>query len=279
MTPLALNRVQLALFEAISTMVSPTTVAWAYGEQPFDQLPSTLVNLTLAGFDAGIRRIARGRVVLPLTSATLDLPSVAAGDLLSIRLNGRVFRFEATGTGPTAARDGMLAELTGPLEVEGVVCAASGASALAFAPDTSPIWDLVPSSEFTVAAFSTSDDAVEVVERTHTLSVQVDCYSKGREPRNGAWVLASQARATFEAQDLVDEMSDRGLGVLSLGPVIDTSAVAGGFWESRCSFDVELSTPANFTRPVDVVETVTGALELATPSGSLITQNITVNSP
>lgn len=277
MTPVALNRIQLALFEALGAVVTPAPVQWGYGEQPFDQLPGEFVSLQLIGGPSvGLRRIARGRVVLPLTLAVLSLPTVSAGVLLSIRLNGLIFRFETTSTDPTEARDGILDELTGVLAADGVTVSALGADALEFAPDTSPIWDLAPSPAFTVSSSLAANNAVEVVERTHRATVQVDCFSKGREPRNGAWALSSKALTAFESQDLVESMADLGVGVLNVGPVTDTSAVAGGFWETRTTFDVEVSTPANFTRPVDIIETVGASLALEQPPAFA---SLTVTAP
>jgi hypothetical protein len=106
--------------------------------------------------------------------------------------------------------------------------------------------------------------------------VNVQAYSKGREPRTGAWALLQRALGAVQSEDYVSTMRQFGVGVWTKGVVSDLSAIAGAHWETRASFDLSIAAKAVWVRPVDRVESVNATLNTAGPATQTV---FTVSAP
>jgi hypothetical protein len=125
-----------------------------------------------------------------------------------------------------------------------------------------------------------ADDSVLVTEGSQSMLLNVQAFSKNKEPRNGAWAILQQCAAALQTPDLTEKFTRFGVGVWDKSQPVDLSAIAGASWETRASLDVTLAARALWVRPVDVVETVITTVDTTDAGGASIdSTQFTVNSP
>lgn len=275
--PLRLDRLQQGLFGALGDAFpappAGPTLSWGYGEQSFETASDGgLISLTvIAGPSPFIRNGRRLTPIHDTQSIRVTVDSVVADKRYSIRLNGYTFTYDATGADTvTTIRDGLLGALNAD-ETTGYATSSSvsfGADSIDIA-QASPggLWELslhgpLSSSnrvDSGTAGFVTGDQQVVV---------GIQCFSKGREPRNGASALMGVIEAALQTESVVNKLRNFGIGVGAKGPINDISAVAAGHWSTRTAFDVTLYMRAAWSETVSTIETVEGTITTSQPSTS-----------
>lgn len=278
--PIRLDRVQQALFEVLAEATG-VDVQWTYSEVPQESLTQSFVTMSMVGGPGPfIRKQKRGRTLIPIDAVTLTVGPLVDGKRIGIELNDFNY-FEDVDTGggdtPDIVRDRFLAQINDDVNTEPVTAAAGGAGELDLTPDfVGGIVSLSIYGAITAGPPTLNAGAVNVVEGAQTMLVNIQAFSKNREPRNGAWAVITQCMAALQTEDLVEKLRRFGVAVWDKTAPIDLSAVAGGHWETRVSFDVTLASRARWVRPVELVETVNLTLNTNDPP---TTQTITVVAP
>jgi hypothetical protein len=101
-----------------------------------------------------------------------------------------------------------------------------------------------------------SDTSVLVTEGTQTMLVSVQAYSKNAEPWNGAENLTAICYSAFQTQSVVETLILAGVGIQTKGTPTSIPMLVGGSYESRSSFDVQLSMHSAWVKDVERIETV-----------------------
>ncbi len=261
-TPLRLDRVQQGLFEALAD-ATDVDVGWSYSEVPQESLTAGFVSLTMVGGPGPfIRKHRRGRTLQPIDDVTLTI-GLLEEERIGIVLNDFNYFVD---TNPlmtiNAVRLDLLNQINDANNIEPVTASNGGPAELILTADfLGAIASLSIYGESLTAGTPTlNDDFVLVTEGTQTMLVNVQAYAKEREPRLGAWSIIQQCIAALQTEDLVELLRRFGVGIWDHSSPIDLSAIAGGHWETRASFDLTLSARARWVRPVDVIETVTGTV-------------------
>lgn len=278
-TPVRLDRLQQGLFDVL-TASTGVLVQWGYGEPSFDDLPSEFLNLILTnGPSPGLRRNVHGFVVLPPDSVELRITGADPLVQSRIVINGYAYRVdpEALDT-VTTVRDVFVSEidagepniLVTPIGVDGIVLVPAALG---------DIYKLEIGGDVVPVNVNIPGDAVLVTESSRSAVVTITAYSKGREPRDGAWNLAAAALATFEAADYVGALAAQCLAVRDKGPLVDLSAVDAAHWETRVAFDVTFAIGSSFTRPVDLIECADLILAVLDNGTVVETVEFTVTQP
>lgn len=281
-TPLRLDRVQLALVSILDEACNPLGAHWGYTEPTREQLPEGYVTLTMADGPGPFHRQGkRGTELTPIDTVTIVVDSVEVGKRYGIELNG--FNYFTDGVGGDTVdtiRDRLVAAIVADTE-ETASAAAGGAGEVDLSANFLggirwlSIYGALSSTNLVRAA-----DSVLVVDGTQTMLVNIQAYHKQREPRNGAWALIQQCVAALQSEDLVERLRRYGVGVWDKAQPLDLSAIAGGHWESRASMDVTLAARASWVRPVSTIETVEATITAKDESGSPVaTSTLSVDAP
>jgi hypothetical protein len=269
--PLRLDRIQRALFENLSDAVAPVRVAWGYNEQTFESVPDEgLVDLRMIGGPSPfIRSGKRGTLLNAADSITITVDAVEVGKRYIVRLNGFDYRTDAVALDTVTTIRDRLRDAINADELETATALDAGADGLTLAADS-----LGGLRSLQLVGALTSDPpvlngaSVLVVEGTQTMLVNVQAFSKGREPRSGAWAIVQQLLAALQSEDYVEAMRRLGVGVWTKGIATDLSAIAGAHWETRASFDLTVAARAVWVRPISRIETIDLELQTACPSTS-----------
>jgi hypothetical protein len=286
--PIRLDRLQLGLdqvlTDALDTANGGPEVLWAYGQAVWEaNVPDAgLVSLSMVGGPQPWNRSGkRGTLLNAAESIDVTVDSLEVGKRYSVYLNGFQYFTDATGADTvTTVRDRLRDQINAD-DLE--TATASDVSADTFRLTADSLGGM--RTLRVVGALSTSNlvldgDSVLVTEGTQTMLVNVQAFSKEREPRLGAWATIARVQAAFQSEDYIETLSRQGVGVWGKGPPTDLSAITGGAWETRVSFDLTLAAQAAWVRPISRIEAVqvafTGTLEDGTPVAS---STFTVNSP
>jgi hypothetical protein len=263
-----LDRIQKALFEPLVDACAPVRVAWGYSEQTWETVPDEgLLNLIMVGGPSPfIRSGKRGSLLNAADSILLTVDSVGLGRYL-IHLNDfSYFTDGVLGDTLTTIRD-RLVILINEDDLETATASPSGGDSLTLAADElGGLRSLTLSGPLSAAPPVLDGRSVLITEGAQNMLVNVQAYSKGREPRSGAWAIIQRALATVQSEDYVSTMRHFGVGVWTKGVVSDLSAIAGAHWETRVSFDLSIAAKAVWVRPVDRVESVNATLNTANPA-------------
>lgn len=271
-TPIRFDRLQLGLFSTLSDALAPTRVSWAYTEQSFETVPDEgLVSLTISGGPTPVsRQHKRGTLLNPIADVELTVSSLVVGAKYIVRLNSFDYSTEASALDTVETiRDRLTAAIDGdPLEdvtttdvgVDAFVLTAGSSGAIRSVQLFGPLTAGTPTID---------PQSVLVTDGGQEMSITCEAFSKGREPRSGALTLISRAMAVLQSEDYVETLRSYGVAIRSKGPAIDLSAIAGGHWETRASFDFIAAMAATWVRPVDRIETVNATIETGTVSTSL----------
>jgi hypothetical protein len=90
--------------------------------------------------------------------------------------------------------------------------------------------------------------------------VSIEAFSKQREPRFGASSIIAQCTAALQTDRHIQILRHEGVGVWDYTTPIDLSAVTGGHWETRKSFDVTLAARGWWVTDVEEIATVSGTV-------------------
>ena len=247
-----LDRLQRGMTEAMQGVAD--VVRMGYGSVPRGQGSLLAIELG-AGPIAGHRRHARARTIVPPQSIVIRVTDAADGSLAAARVNE--YAYTAVG-GPastvTTMRDDMLAQIQAG-EAGIVDAVADGADGIMLSGATLGGW-----RELQLAGDMAADDpvagteAVSLTEGTATHVVSLQAYSRGPEPRNGAWAIVSDVLGRLEDPAVVEQLDRWGVGVWQIGSPTNLTAIAGASWESRVSVDVTLAMRSVSARAVDCIE-------------------------
>jgi len=262
--PLRLDRIQKALFETLGDACAPTQVASDEG----------LISLTMVGGPSPfILSGKRGKLLNAVDSILITVDVVGLGRYL-IRLNDFSYYTDGVlGDTLTTIRDRLvdLINLINADDLETATASPSGGDSLTLtADDLGGLRSLTLSGPLTAGAPALDGRSVLITEGAQNMLVNVQAYSKGREPRDGAWALTQRALAAVQSEDYISTMRHFGVGVWTKGVASDLSAIAGAHWETRASFDLSLAARAVWVRPVDRIESINTTLTTANPATTTV---------
>lgn len=282
-SPIRLDRLQRGMFEALSDALSPATVGWSYGQAAFEGVGDELVSLQMAsGPSYWTQKHKRGRLILPFDSLTLEVTDATPTTRDIVTVNGIDHAVDVVAQTPEQIRDELLALLNADPANDPWSAAAGGSpSELVITPSSfGSVFSVELFGELAEVSQTTSGDAALLTEGTRVFTITIQCFSKSREPRNGAWSLMSRVESVFETEEYVQQLDAYGLGLWDKGIATDISAIAGANWESRVTLDVEVAMRSAQVRPVDQIETVQATINARGDDGNIIaTTTFTVASP
>jgi hypothetical protein len=279
--PLRLDRLQKGVFLAIADAMAPASVGWSYGQAAFEQLGPELINLQMAnGPSYWTQRGKRGSTILPFDSLTLDVTASTPGKRDIVSLNGIEFFVDVVAQTPEQIRDELIVSLNADANDPWSAAPGVAVSELVITPASfGAIWSAEVSGEIEALSQVVSGNAATLTQGTRVFNITIECFSKEREPRNGAWALMSRIESIFETADYVDTLSEYGVALWNKGIATDISAIAGANWESRVTIDVQMAMRSALVRPVDHIETVLGTINALGSGGSIISTTSFVATP
>lgn len=279
-SPIRYDRIQRGLFDMFRTALDPAAVYWGYNEPEWEQQPRDVLSMTISGGpDVGIRNRPRGIKVNPAVSIDIDVTAVNVGRTYSMFINGFAYSYVAQGgDGADDIRDALVAAVEAD-DIVPVSAWPNGAGRLALTADTlGALYCLRLAGDLDSANLIRSTSMVRVGEGSQTLTLTAGTFSKGREPFNGAWDLASRANAALQSTDLVEALGEAGARLGDIGAPVDISQVAPAHWETRAFFDFDVFVQAVWIRPVDAITSVTTQLALG-GAGATINTSFTAVAP
>jgi hypothetical protein len=268
-SPVRLDRLQLGLFRALGSALAPAQVGWSYGQGAFDAMPGDLVNLTMTSM--GPATGSGRRVILPFDALTLTIDGAPLDQRQIIRVNGVRFVHDvgALDTPETIAQAQALA-LAGDPANPWTATQGPGPTEVTITPDGfGSVWDVSIRGDMSVSSKVSSGAAALLTEGHEVCSVTIQTFSKGRELRDGAWVLASRVIAALRAVDSLEVLAEHGIAVSTVGAPVDISGLSGANWETRCTLDADLVVSSAFSRPIDTIEAVELGITFSDQAGEL----------
>lgn len=263
--PIRLDRLQLSLntilTDALDTGGGGPEVIWAKTEAVWDSFTpdSGLVVLDMIAGPQPVHRAGkRGTLLNAVDSIEITITDATVGQRYIVRLNDFDYRTDSVGGDTvTTIRDRLRAAINDD-DLETATAADLAADGITLSADSlGGMRSLELVGPLTSANKTVDGNSVLVTQGAQLVLVNVQCFSKGREPRNGAWAIQAIVMAAFQSEDFVEELRRFGVGVWNKGPSVDISAIAGAHWETRESFDLTLAAQANWVRPISRVETLT----------------------
>jgi hypothetical protein len=261
--PIRLDRMQLAMVQVLEDGVG-VPVHWANTEPSHESLPTDYLVLSMPFPPMPFsRQGARGKSKEVVSTIDLQIDSAVEGFLYSITLNH--FQYATTGLAadtPTAIRDRLVTLIEADL-LEPVTASDVGADIVRLTADfDGAIRALEISSELSVVDRVVADNIVTLTEGTQMLTVNVEAYSKGQSPMDGAVALLARAYAVFQSPDYVRTLNAYGVGVWEKGIPTSVPVVVGGQWETQDTFELTLSMSAAWVRPADHIDSVENTITL-----------------
>lgn len=250
-----LDRVQQGLFQVLGSEAD--VVAWSMGKQPRDDGESLLTLRLVSGPVTTGNPGGAKEPLCPADSIVVRVPAPIVGRRLVAELNGFDYRHDV-GAGETAedVRDSLLAAIS-PGEEGAVTATADGTDGIALAADfLGGLREVRLHGGLTFETPVFSGDAVEVTTSQDRMLIAITAFSRGREPRNGAWSIMQGVRARLRSTDGIQELRRHGISLRSRSAPTDISAVAGADWESRVSMDLEIVAQSVSIDPVELIESV-----------------------
>jgi len=270
------------MFEVLGEAVAPVDVVWDYNEQSHEELTGDFVGLTMIAGPAPHNRMkARGTLLIPADDITVTVDSVVVGSRYAIKLNGFSYFTDAVGGDTvTTIRDRLLALIAADV-LEPVTPTTVAADGILLTADfNGAMRRLTLVGSMSAGAPTLSTQPVLVTEGAQTMLVNIQAFSKGREPFNGAWALTAQCEAALQSEDLISKLRAFGVGVWDRGVVTDLSALTGAHWETRTSFDVTLAARASWVRSASFIDTISLTLNTFQVGGTLVdSTTISVTEP
>lgn len=276
-TPLRLDRLQIGIGQALTLAYGNVAsggplITFSYQEQSFEQVPvGGLVALTIVSGPAPFLRSGkRGTLLNAVATIPLTVTTATVGVRYLVRLNDFDYFHDAVGgDSVTTIRDSLIAQIEADT-FETATATTLAADGLTLAADfVGGLRTLQVSGPITAGAPVASGSSVLVTEGDQQLLLGIQCFSKNREPFSGALAMIAVAEATFQTESMSAVMSRFGVGVAGKGPVTDLSAIAGGHWETRASFDVTLAAHAAWVDQIERIESVDTTIDFTEPAVSV----------
>lgn len=282
--PLRLDRLTKGIFSVVNSVVSPATVGWSYGQSAFEQRGADLVNIQPAnGPTMWSQNGKRGRVIVPFDSITLDVTGSTSGTRNVIKSNNIDFFVDGDGVlDAEGIRDAFLTLLNAdPTNDPWIAAAGVNPSELVITPNSfGSVFSLEIVGELAAVSQTLSDEAALLTEGTRVWTFTIECFSKDRTLRGGAWSLMSTIEGIFESEEHIETLNSFGVAVWDKGLATDISAIAGANWETRVTLDVQFAMRSAKVEAVDQIETVQGIINALSSGGSIIaTQTFNVATP
>jgi hypothetical protein len=222
-------------------------------------------------------------VILPFDTLTIKVDSATPGDRIGVVVNEIAF-FRDVGAldTPATMAAGLLAQLgADPVNDPWTVAPGLAADELVLTPVAfGSVWRVGLLGSMSAPARTSSGLAAMLSEGVSDCTITAQAFSKNREPRSGAWAIASRLLATLRAHDHVDTLHSFGLVLTTIGGPTDISGLSGGNWETRTTLDFGVGICSAFTRPVGTIEALDLGLDFTDPGGgSFATVVTTIPSP
>lgn len=279
-TPIRLDRLQTALYttleDALSSLTPAPEVHWAQTEPTHEQLPANFVALNMIAGPAPFNRtMSQGTSRLPTDSIDITVTSVIVGASYTVKLNGFSYVVIAIGGDTlTTIRDRLVAAVNDDL-LEPVTAGDLAADGLTLTADfNGAMLELELFGPLTAAAPVLSDTTVLVHDSEQIMLVNIQAYSKDREPYNGAEQMTAICYAALRSQSIVATLLQNGVGIWTRGSPTSLPIVVGAKWESRSSFDVTFAMRSVWVEDVERIETVVATFDV-----DGITTEQTITSP
>lgn len=282
--PLRLDRFSKGIFTVVSDVMTGVSVGWSYGQSAFEQRGPSLVNIQPAnGPSYWSQNGRRGRVIVPFDDITLDVTGATSGTRNVIKANNIDFFVDGDGVlDEEGIRDAFLTLLNADPTNDPWTAVAGGApSELVITPNSfGSIFSLELVGELAAISQTLSGEAALLTEGTRVWTMTIECFSKDRTLRGGAWSLMSTIQGIFESEEHIETLNSFGVSVWDKGLATDISAIAGANWETRVTLDVQFAMRSAKVEAVDQIETVQATIQALAGSGAIIaTQTFTVATP
>lgn len=273
-----IDRLQAAMVAVIQDATG-AQAAWSYGQGVYDAtFPAQFVNLTAVGPFYPNQQAARSFTIQPCESVAFTVDAAVTGQLIGCYVNGTPFRVQVTGADSIA---GIRNNLVGQISADtgGAFTATAGVAAGA--------WTLAPTSFgsiYSVNSFGSmtgvvtlEDGLASVTQGTARFVVTIEAFAKSPAgpvpgtvvmgtPRQSALMLAAKISAALQLPDNALLFRDYGVGIGAIGVTTDLSAIAGGNWETRAVFDVDVNMRVSVSRPVGTISTIEVSSTMSAPA-------------
>jgi hypothetical protein len=272
-TPIRLDRMQRAMMLALEDACG-VGVHWALTEPSHEQLGAEFIALRLVGGPSPFNRTGkRGTLLNPATSIVVTVDAATVGKRATIELNDFMYGTDIVALDTVTTVRDRLSALIAADTLEPVTPSDVGADGIMLTADfLGAMRNLNVFGPLSTGSLVVNPNSVLVTEGEQSMLCNVQSYSKGQEPRNGAWALSQLAYAAMQSEDYIEQLHAAGVAVWERGISTDLSAVIGGRWESRVSFDLTLAMQSAWVRPIARIETVNLETDI---SGIQTTDSIT----
>ncbi len=271
--PVRIDRLQAALYTELETALDGAEVHWAHTAPTHEQLPASFVSLSMVAGPAPFNRtISQGTFANPAISIDVVVDTVTVGAAYVIELN--YFNYETIGVGgdtKTTIRDRLISVVNDDT-IEPVTASDDGFDELRLTADfNGAMVSLELRGPLSDASLVVSDTSVLVHDSEQSVLVNVQAYSKNREPWNGAAAMTTICYSALRSQNVVDALAQSGVAIWTKGVPTSVPVVVGGRWESRSSFDVTFAMRSVWVEDIERIETVVTDLTVGDITEQIIT--------
>jgi hypothetical protein len=265
--PVNFSRFQTALVQVLDDATG-TRSSWSYQSGVYNSTYGVqFVGLTLSGPMPKATTAARGFRIQPCESVAFSVTAATEGQLIGLYVNEIPIRHEVTGADTiTTIRNTLVAAVAAASSDEFTATAGGAAGAWTLSPAYfGGIWSARSFGSLT-GTVTLEDELAIVTMGTTRYSIQIEAFSKGRQPQDGAWALAAKLQAALQLPENTLIFKDYGVGIGRIGDGVDLSAISGGTWETRVAFDLEVNLRSVVVRPVGQITTTDVAAAFTSPS-------------
>lgn len=265
--PTNFARFQTALVQVLDDATG-TRSSWSYQGGVYNSTyGAQFVGLTLSGPMPKATTAARGFTINPCESIAFTVTAATEGQLIGLYVNEIPIRHTVTGADTiTTIRNTLVTAAAAASTDEFTAAAGVAAGAWTLTPAYfGGIWSARMFGSMT-GTVTLEDELALVTMGTTRYSIEVQAFSKGRDPSTGAWALAAKLQAALQLPENTATFKDYGVGIGRIGDGVDLSAISGGYWETRVAFDVEVNLRSVVVRPVGQITTTEVAAAFTSPS-------------
>jgi len=254
--PVRLDRVQKALVQVFDEATGVSTF-WSEGNAQHQNMQSSFISLHLLSGPTPTRKNKRGRVIIPIESVVIAIPTVVVDTRYGFYLNDFLYYYDSqSGDTQDTVRDALVLAVNND-SYETVTATATTSGKLSLVADfVGGIQSLHLFPPTANESLVYSPSRVQLTEGAQIMVVTVSTFSKIKTLRGGAHLLAAQCSAALQSEDFVETLRALGIGVQNKSPLINLGAITSGDWESRVAFDVTFAVRSAWVRNVDTIETV-----------------------
>jgi hypothetical protein len=271
-----LDRLQKTLGDVFIDALGNDDVFWSMTEPSQASLPGSYVVLDLIVPPSPIvRRNARETLLNPTTSIDVTVTTATTGAMYTLKINGSLY--QTVGLGGDAVTDiaGRLVDAVNGDLVEPVTAAEISPGVVQLTSDfDGALWELVLGGLMSFSNQVISANSVTLTEGDQGMVVNVQAFSKNQQIWNGAGSITNVCYAALQSPDYSATLQGAGIGIGIIGVPTSVPLVEGARWESRSSFDVDLTMKATWVRPAGRIESVDLTTTLQ-PGDIVVQQTIT----